>query len=276
MRRAARMARDKKLRAAKLDAKNHADRRTSHCAREKMSIAPGSADGALLRTLRCPTPGNRTTNGRLPRSSRPSARPTPAPMRSTPRGRRRRQGGRSGPTSKAVTQWQQNGGFAREPHHASSKERKRLAARIWSPSSAPHLNDLRGGLLQLSRIQISTRAICRPSLMGCAVCSMWRYLSPPHPTTSHSGLYGGVAANPANILCELIASLHTSDGRVKIYRASMDDVVRVVARKNGRFWSRLSVRRERSLAKEIGLARLTGERGFRRTGENVGAPNMRW
>lgn len=32
----------------------------------------------------------------------------------------------------------------------------------------------------------------------------------------HSGVYGGAVANPVNILCEMIASLHDADGRVTI------------------------------------------------------------
>jgi acetylornithine deacetylase/succinyl-diaminopimelate desuccinylase-like protein len=32
----------------------------------------------------------------------------------------------------------------------------------------------------------------------------------------HSGVYGGAIANPVNVLCELIASLHDADGRVTI------------------------------------------------------------
>src|SRR5271154_1509613 len=40
----------------------------------------------------------------------------------------------------------------------------------------------------------------------------------------HSGLYGGAVPNPANILCELIGSLHTPDGRVTL-PGFYDDVV---------------------------------------------------
>ncbi|MEJ1236887.1 dipeptidase [Chryseolinea sp. T2] len=32
----------------------------------------------------------------------------------------------------------------------------------------------------------------------------------------HSGVYGGAVANPVNVLCEMIASLHDADGRVTI------------------------------------------------------------
>jgi acetylornithine deacetylase/succinyl-diaminopimelate desuccinylase-like protein len=44
----------------------------------------------------------------------------------------------------------------------------------------------------------------------------------------HSGHYGGAVANPINTLCELIASLHDSDGRVAI-PGFYDDVVELSA-----------------------------------------------
>jgi acetylornithine deacetylase/succinyl-diaminopimelate desuccinylase-like protein len=42
----------------------------------------------------------------------------------------------------------------------------------------------------------------------------------------HSGLYGGAVANPVNILCKLIASLHDERGRVKV-AGFYDDVEQV-------------------------------------------------
>ncbi|MBO4635364.1 MAG: dipeptidase [Bacteroidales bacterium] len=44
----------------------------------------------------------------------------------------------------------------------------------------------------------------------------------------HSGHYGGAVANPINVLCEMIASLHTPDGRVNI-PGFYDDVVELSA-----------------------------------------------
>src|SRR4051794_35310609 len=40
----------------------------------------------------------------------------------------------------------------------------------------------------------------------------------------HSGLYGGAVPNPANVLCELLATLHDRDGRVNL-PGFYDDVV---------------------------------------------------
>jgi acetylornithine deacetylase/succinyl-diaminopimelate desuccinylase-like protein len=42
----------------------------------------------------------------------------------------------------------------------------------------------------------------------------------------HSGLFGGAVANPANILCKMIASLHDENGRVKV-KGFYDDVEEV-------------------------------------------------
>jgi acetylornithine deacetylase/succinyl-diaminopimelate desuccinylase-like protein len=42
----------------------------------------------------------------------------------------------------------------------------------------------------------------------------------------HSGLYGGAVANPVNILCKMIASLHDENGKVKV-KGFYDDVENV-------------------------------------------------
>ncbi|MDR1593712.1 MAG: dipeptidase [Prevotellaceae bacterium] len=42
----------------------------------------------------------------------------------------------------------------------------------------------------------------------------------------HSGLYGGAVANPVNILCKMIASLHDENGKVKV-KGFYDDVAEV-------------------------------------------------
>ena len=44
----------------------------------------------------------------------------------------------------------------------------------------------------------------------------------------HSGHYGGAVANPVNVLCEMVASLHDADGRVAI-PGFYDDVVELSA-----------------------------------------------
>ncbi len=75
----------------------------------------------------------------------------------------------------------------------------------------------------------------------------------------HSGLFGGVVANPANVLCELIASLHDADGRVNI-PGFYDDVVPLELRER-ELWAKLPFS-ESDLMRELDLSSLAGEKGY--------------
>ena len=52
--------------------------------------------------------------------------------------------------------------------------------------------------------------------MGCVDLSYFeiKVHGPAHDL--HSGLYGGVVRNPANVICELIAGMHDQDGRITL------------------------------------------------------------
>lgn len=75
----------------------------------------------------------------------------------------------------------------------------------------------------------------------------------------HSGLYGGTLQNPANALCELLASLHNPDGTVNIEGFYTD--VRELTPKEREIWSQLPFNDE-SHRKEMGVPHLFGEAGF--------------
>jgi len=75
----------------------------------------------------------------------------------------------------------------------------------------------------------------------------------------HSGLYGGAVANPANVLCQLLATLHDRDGRVNI--RGFYDKVRPIAADERAMWARLP-QDEIKLAAELKLPGLAGEVGF--------------
>ena len=51
----------------------------------------------------------------------------------------------------------------------------------------------------------------------------------------HSGRHGGAVANPLHAIAELVASLHTADGRVAV-AGFYDDVLALSAPRNGRPW----------------------------------------
>ncbi|MGA3066562.1 MAG: dipeptidase [Tepidisphaeraceae bacterium] len=75
----------------------------------------------------------------------------------------------------------------------------------------------------------------------------------------HSGLYGGSVPNAANVLCEILATLHTPDGKVNI--AGFYDAVLPVSDEERKAWKQLPFD-EAKYAAELKLSALTGEAGF--------------
>jgi len=75
----------------------------------------------------------------------------------------------------------------------------------------------------------------------------------------HSGGYGGAVPNPANVLCELLATLHDKDGRVNVPGFN-DDVV-PLSDAERREWQKLPFRDE-AFMKDLKLAGLMGEAGY--------------
>jgi acetylornithine deacetylase/succinyl-diaminopimelate desuccinylase-like protein len=75
----------------------------------------------------------------------------------------------------------------------------------------------------------------------------------------HSGVYGGAVANPANVLCQMIASLHDANGRVNI-PGFYDDVVDLSAEERAAL-NRAPFNLE-EYKKELGIADVRGEKGY--------------
>lgn len=75
----------------------------------------------------------------------------------------------------------------------------------------------------------------------------------------HSGVYGGAVANPANVLCEMIASLHDKNGRVTI-PGFYDDVMEVSSSE------RTALNKApfdlEEYKKDLGIADVQGEAGY--------------
>lgn len=75
----------------------------------------------------------------------------------------------------------------------------------------------------------------------------------------HSGVYGGAVANPVNVLCEMIASLHDQNGRVNI-PGFYDDVAELSAA------DRAALNKAPfdldEYKKELGIAEVQGEKGY--------------
>lgn len=75
----------------------------------------------------------------------------------------------------------------------------------------------------------------------------------------HSGVYGGAVANPANVLCQMIASLHDADGRVTI-PGFYDDVAELS--KAEREAINKAPFNIENYKQELGVAEVRGEKGY--------------
>ena len=75
----------------------------------------------------------------------------------------------------------------------------------------------------------------------------------------HSGVYGGAVANPANVLCSMIASLHDSKRRVTV-KGFYDDVKKVSSKE--RKMMNEAPYNEKEYMKDLGVADLMGEKGY--------------
>jgi acetylornithine deacetylase/succinyl-diaminopimelate desuccinylase-like protein len=71
-------------------------------------------------------------------------------------------------------------------------------------------------------------------------------------------MFGGAVPNPANALCEVLATLHTTDGRVNL--PGFYDDVRPLDESERAAWARLPFD-ERQFKQELALTELYGEKG---------------
>jgi acetylornithine deacetylase/succinyl-diaminopimelate desuccinylase-like protein len=75
----------------------------------------------------------------------------------------------------------------------------------------------------------------------------------------HSGSFGGSVANPINVMSRVISKLHDKNGRVTI-PGFYDDVLKLSKKERDNFKTlRFS---DREYAKDLGVAELSGEKGF--------------
>jgi acetylornithine deacetylase/succinyl-diaminopimelate desuccinylase-like protein len=75
----------------------------------------------------------------------------------------------------------------------------------------------------------------------------------------HSGSYGGAVPNPANVLVEVLASLHNADGSVNI--SGFYDDVEALKPEEKSAWAKLPFD-EHKFERELQLSELSGEKGF--------------
>ena len=121
-----------------------------------------------------------------------------------------------------------------------------------------HANDLRADVCVISDTNQFARGVpaITCGLRGLIYTEV-TVTGPSHDL--HSGMFGGSVPNPANVLCELLATLHDRDGRVNI--PGFYDGVRSLSDAERREWAGLPFDDARS-RRETGVAGEMGEAGF--------------
>jgi acetylornithine deacetylase/succinyl-diaminopimelate desuccinylase-like protein len=87
----------------------------------------------------------------------------------------------------------------------------------------------------------------------------------------HSGSYGGGVPNPANVLCEFIASLHAHDGKVSLPGFYADVVPLTLEERDA--WRQLP-ETEEEFAKSVGIPHGSGETGYSSIERTWGRPTL--
>ena len=100
------------------------------------------------------------------------------------------------------------------------------------------------------------------------LCYMEIFLTGPSHDL-HSGMYGGAVTNPANALCELIASLKSHDGHVNI-PGFYDDVVALTMDEK-KLWQALPFD-EAEYLRDLGVDAAPGEPGYSNLARRWGRP----
>ena len=92
------------------------------------------------------------------------------------------------------------------------------------------------------------------------LCYMEVFLTGPDHDL-HSGQYGGAVPNPANVLCELLGSLHDLQGKRVTPPGFYDDVVPLSDAERAA-WKKAKPFDERQFAADLGLPAGNGEAGY--------------
>lgn len=134
---------------------------------------------------------------------------------------------------------------------------------IGSPSLAAFLQQQREAL-RCDIIAISDTGMVAPGvptlgygLRGTACCEV--ILRGPK-SDLHSGIFGGIVANPATSIARLVASLHTPDGRVAI--EGFYDQVRPLEKWEQEMWPKVPGMADEDYLKVTGSPGLFGEPGY--------------
>jgi len=157
----------------------------------------------------------------------------------------------------AITQWQRQGGLPVNITMLIEGEEEIGSENLERFIKANH-DLLKADLALISDTGQFARGVpaITYGLRGLVYCEVF-LTGPSHDL--HSGMYGGAVPNPANVLCELLSTLHDRDGRVNV-PGFYDDVVPLGPQERAD-WAKLPFN-EAAYVKSLDLPFVSGEAGY--------------
>ncbi|HZN64372.1 MAG TPA: dipeptidase [Tepidisphaeraceae bacterium] len=157
----------------------------------------------------------------------------------------------------AVRAWQQHGGLPVNLTMLVEGEEESGSTNL-ERFVREHRDELKAGVCVISDTNQFARGVpaITYGLRGLVYCEVF-LTGPSHDL--HSGMFGGSVPNPGNALCELLATLHTPDGRVNV--DGFYDGVRALSEQERQAWRKLPFDEQKAL-RDLGLTELQGEAGY--------------
>ena len=157
----------------------------------------------------------------------------------------------------AVRAWQQHGGLPVNLVMLVEGEEE-IGSEHLAPFVREHAGELKADVCVISDTNQFARGVpaITYGLRGLVYCEIF-LTGPSHDL--HSGMFGGAVPNPANVLCELLATLHSPDGRVNI--PGFYDGVLALEEAERFAWAKLPFD-ENQFRDELKLRELLGEKGY--------------
>jgi len=167
----------------------------------------------------------------------------------------------------AITQWQNNGGLPVNITMLIEGEEE-IGSDHLADFITAQRDELKADIAVISDTGQFGRGVpaITYGLRGLAYCEVI-LTGPSHDL--HSGMYGGSVPNPANVLCELLATLHEKTGKVNI--PHFYDDVRPLSAAEREEWKKLPFDEKQALA-ELGLPSGAGEQGYSALEQRWGRP----
>lgn len=157
----------------------------------------------------------------------------------------------------AILAWQANGGL---PVNITAliEGEEEIGSEHLEDFMTKHRDALRADIAVISDTNQFARGLpaIAYGLRGLAYAEIF-LTGPDHDL--HSGMFGGAVPNPANVLCELIASFHDDHGRVTI-PGFYNDVI-AIRHEERLLWSKLPFSEEQ-FAASVGIPHGDGEEGY--------------